>query len=164
MSFYKGRDQIEVTAAANAAMHVQTVRGNYEGHTKREVTRAKEVRRAQAMMGNASKKDFKGMVSNNMVPNCPIDCHDIAYAHNIFGPDLASIRGKTVRHTPAPVVADYVAILRGIGERNRIVTMAADVFFVDGIAFLVMLSQEIRFVTAEHIPVRTAKSLSKHLD
>ncbi len=82
----------------------------------------------------------------------------------IFGSDLASIQGKTVRHTPAPVVADYVAILRGIGERNRIVTMAADVFFVDGIAFLVTLSQEIRFVTAEHIPVRTAKSLSKHLD
>ncbi len=78
VSFCKGQDQIEATAAANAAMHVQTVRGNYEVHTKKEVTRAKEARHAQAMMGNPSKKDFKGMVSNNMVPNCPIDCHDIA--------------------------------------------------------------------------------------
>jgi hypothetical protein len=69
-----------------------------------------------------------------------------------------------VRHTLAPVVADYVAVLRGIVERNQIVTMAADVFFVDGIAFLVTLSWKIRFVTAEHVPVRTAKSLSKHLD
>ena len=119
-------------------LQVQTVQGNYEGHTKREVTRAKEARRAQAMMGNPSKKNFKGMVSNNMVPSCPIDCHNIANAHNIFGPDLASIQGKMVRHTPAPVVADYVAIPRGIVERNQIVTMAADVSFVDGIAFLVM--------------------------
>ncbi len=62
------------------------------------------------------------------------------------------------------MVADYVAIPRGIVVRNQIVTMAADVFFVDGIAFLVTLSRKIRFVTAEHVPVRTAKSLSKHLD
>ncbi len=128
------------------------------------MTRAKEVRRAQAMMGNASKKDFKGMVSNNMVPNCPIDGHNIANARNIFGPDLVSIRGKTVRHMPAPVVADYIAIPWGIVEWNQIVTMVADVFLVDGIAFLVTLSWKIRFVTAEHIPVRTAKSLTKHLD
>jgi hypothetical protein len=114
VSFREGRDQIKVPAAANAAMHVQTVRGNYEGHTKREVMRANEARHAQAMMGNPSKKDFKDMVSNNMVPNCPIDFHNIANVNNIFGPDLASIRGKTVRHTPAPVVADYVAIPRGI--------------------------------------------------
>jgi hypothetical protein len=77
VSFRKGQDQIKATVAANAAMHVQTVQGNYKGHTKREVMRAKEARRAQAMMGNPSKKDFKGMVCNNIVPNCPIDCHDI---------------------------------------------------------------------------------------
>jgi hypothetical protein len=91
VSFRGGQDQIKATAAMNAAMHVQTVQGNYKGHTKREMTRAKEARRAQAMMRNPSEHDFKGMVSNNMVPNCPIDCHDIAYACNIFGPDLASI-------------------------------------------------------------------------
>ncbi len=34
---------------------VQTVQGNYDGVTKREVLKAKEVRRAQAMLGNPSK-------------------------------------------------------------------------------------------------------------
>ena len=89
---------------------------------------------------------------------------NIANLGNIFSLDLTSIQGKMVRHTPAPVVADYVAIPWGIVERNQIVMMAADVFFVDSIAFLVTLSRMIRFVTAEHVPVRTAKSLSKHLD
>jgi hypothetical protein len=37
--------------------YIQTVHGNYEGYTKREVTQAKEARRAQAMMGNPSEKD-----------------------------------------------------------------------------------------------------------
>jgi hypothetical protein len=40
-------------------LHVQTVRGNYEGHMKRDVLQAKEARHAQAMIGNPSKGDYK---------------------------------------------------------------------------------------------------------
>ncbi len=77
-------------------MHVQTVRGNYDGHTKRDVLQAKEVRHAQAMTGNPSEGDFKGMVSGNLIKNCPVTTTDITNARTIFGPDLASVRGKTV--------------------------------------------------------------------
>jgi hypothetical protein len=41
--------------------YIQTVHRNYEGYTKREVMQAKEARRAQAMMGNLSEKDYKGI-------------------------------------------------------------------------------------------------------
>jgi hypothetical protein len=61
------------------------------------------------------------------------------------------------------VVADYVAVPCLLVEQNGIVTMAADVFFVDGAAFLVTLSRRIKFIIAEHVPVRTAISLSKHI-
>ncbi len=43
-------------------------------------------------------------------------------------------------------------------------TFAADVFFVDGTAFLITMSRRIKFVTAEHVPVHRAKSLAKHID
>ena len=43
-------------------------------------------------------------------------------------------------------------------------TLAADVFFVDGIAFLLTVSRNIKFITAEHVATRTAKSLSNHFD
>ena len=43
------------------------------------------------------------------------------------------------------------------------ITLAADVFFVDGTAFLLTVARMMKFVTAEHVPVRTAMSLSKHL-
>ena len=66
---------------------VQTVRGNYEGYTKREVLKAKEARRAQAMMGNPSEADYKGMVSHNLMPNCPVTSSNITNAKAIFGPD-----------------------------------------------------------------------------
>jgi hypothetical protein len=144
-------------------LHVQTVRGNYEGHTKRDVLQAKESRRAQAMIGDPSKGDFEGMVSGKLIKNCPITTTNITNACNIFGPDLASIQGKTVQWTPAPVVADYVAIPCLLVEQNGIVTMAADVFFVDGMAFLITLSRWIKFIFVEHVPVWTAISLSKHI-
>jgi hypothetical protein len=115
------------------------------------------------MLGNPSEKDFQGLVSGNLIPNCPIARADISNACKMFGPDLTSIRGKTVRQTPAPVVADYVAISWQLVDANEAVTLMADVFFVDGITFLITVSRRIKFATTEHLPVRTATSLSKHL-
>ena len=142
---------------------VQTVRGNYEGYTKREVLRTKEARQGQALLGNPSEKDYRGMVSSNMIKNCPISTSDVSNARAIFGPDLASVRGKTVRRTPAPVVADYISVPRSLVETNRIITLAADVFFVDGTPFLTTVARRMKFVTAEHVPVRMATNLSKHI-
>jgi hypothetical protein len=115
------------------------------------------------MIGNVSEGDYQGLVRNNMISNCPITVADITNTRAIFDPDLASVRGKTVRRTPGPVVADHVAVPRSVVERNRVVTIAADVFFVDSIAFLVTVSQNIKFVTVEHLPVRTANALVKHI-
>jgi hypothetical protein len=144
-------------------MLVQTVRGSYEGFTEREVIKAQEARVAQAMLGNPSKKDFQGLVSGNLILNCPITRANTSNACKTFGPDLASIHGKTVQRTPAPVVADYMAIPRQLVDANKAVTLMADVFFVDGIALLITVSRRIKFVTTKHLPVRTEMSLSKHL-
>ncbi len=69
-----------------------------------------------------------------------------------------------MRHTPAPVVADYVNVPRLVVETNKIVTMMADFFFVDGMAFLITVSWCIKFIKAEHLQIRTATSLCKHLE
>ena len=55
-----------------ARSFVQMVRQNYEGFAKKEVLQAKEERQAMALIGNPSKNGFKGLVSNNMITNCPI--------------------------------------------------------------------------------------------
>ena len=109
---------------------MQTVQGNYKGYPKREVLKVKEARRAQAMMGNPSEKDYKTMVSNNLIPECPITPSDISNARAIFGPDLPSVRGKTVQKRPAQVVGDYVAVPRSLVDANKALTLAADVFLL----------------------------------
>ena len=56
------------------------------------------------------------------------------------GPDIPRMRGATVWRRPAPVVTDYVAVPGSLVEANKVITLAADVFFVDGTVFLLTVS------------------------
>ncbi len=68
-----------------------------------------------------------------------------------------------MQKTPVPVVSEYVLVPRDMVEWNKIVTLAADVYFVDGAAFLLSLSRQIKFIAVEYVATHMAKSLSKHL-
>jgi hypothetical protein len=92
------------------------------------------------------------MIRANMIRNCPFTPTDITASDKIFGPDFASLKGKTVRNTPAPVLTDYVKIPQEIIELNKDVTLASDVMFVCGLGFLVSASRKLKFTTIEHVP------------
>ena len=65
---------------------------------------------AQGMIGHPSERDFKSMVSNNMIQNWPITASDITSSHTIFGSNLAGTRGNTVRQNPDRLVMYYAAL------------------------------------------------------
>ena len=56
---------------------------------------ANDARRWHAMMGNPSEKDYKGMVSNSLITDCPITLSDVTNVCAMFGPELTSNQGKT---------------------------------------------------------------------
>ena len=58
---------------------------------------------------------------------------------------------------------EYVAVPKELVSRHKLISIAADVFFVDGIEFLLTVAIKLNFVTVEHTPVCTAKSLVKHI-
>ncbi len=70
-----------------ATAFLQTIGQNYKGYTKKEVLKGQEKRRTIGLIRNPSKNDFKGMVSNNMIKNCPLTTPAITNAQNIFGKD-----------------------------------------------------------------------------
>ena len=57
-------------------------------------------------------RDFGNMASSNMIINCPVTFEYVKYAKLIFGPDVTSLKGESVRHKPASNVTDYVEIPR----------------------------------------------------
>jgi len=95
-----------------------------------------------------------------MISNCPVTANAVKNAHQIFGPDLAGIRGRTVRRPPESVTTDYVQIPRAIQERHQLVTLAVDVMFINGVPFLVSVARGLNLVTAEFTPSQTAKHLA----
>ena len=68
-----------------------------------------------------------------------------------------------LKGTPVPVVADHVVVPQGVKDQNKTVMLAADMFFLDGIAFLVTILLNIKFVTVEHLPTGMAGALAKHV-
>jgi hypothetical protein len=46
------------------------------------------------MVGYPSNKDFNNMVRSNMIKNCPVISKSVSEANKIFGPDIASMKGK----------------------------------------------------------------------
>ncbi len=93
-----------------ALSFVQMVQGNMEGFTKCEVKEAQKAREAQAMLGHPTNRNFLGMVHGGMISNCPVTANAVTNDHQIFGPDLAGVRGSTVRRPPESVTTDYVQI------------------------------------------------------
>ena len=114
------------------------------------------------MIGNTSYRDFKSIVSNNMIQKFPIAASGVPNYHTLFGPNLAGTRGKTVWHNLDRALMGYISVPKYFLKLHKFVTLVADVMFVNGATFLITMSRGIKFVTVEHIPARTDKQLSKY--
>ena len=76
-------------------------------------------------------------MSHNQTKNCPVDYKDVTNTYKIFGPDLAGVRGKTVRRKPERVVMNYVETPPEIRRRLSQITLTGDVMFVNKLPFFV---------------------------
>ena len=94
---------------------------------------------------------FKRMVREKLITNCPVTVQDVENANRIFGPDLANLRGKTIRTKLEHVRIEYVQIPWDFVELHKYVTLVADVMFVNGLPFLVTSLQGISLVTIEYL-------------
>jgi hypothetical protein len=72
------------------------------------------------MIGNPSEQEFAGMVREKLITNCPVTVQDVHNANQIFGPDLANLKGKTTRTKPEHVRVDYVKIPRDFNEMHKV--------------------------------------------
>ena len=147
----------------NSVALAQTVKQNMEQFTDAQVKKAIAARRIQAMLAYPASATFKNLVSSNSLLNCPVSPADVTNAQTIFGPDLGRLRGMTRRKKPVRVEVEFQKIPNDFYRLHKFVTLVADVMFVNGLAFFTTRSRDIRLITAEHVPHRSAAELSKSL-
>ena len=100
---------------------VDTVKESVEGLSQHRYESTKQTRRDLAMVGYPSYKDFNNMVRAGMIPNRPVTLEEIKNVHAIFGPDVPSLKGKTVRLKPKPVVSNCVNTPKDIVQIHQTV-------------------------------------------
>ncbi len=161
---YEDEEKGNEDEQSNNLLMVNTVRKNFEGFIKHEIKMAQEARKLQGMIGNPMDREFTGMVHEKLIANSPVTVHDVQDAYQIFGPDLANLRGKTTRSKSEHMRVDYVKIPWDFVEMHKYVTIVADMMFVNGLPFLVISSRGISLITIEFLPSRTAKCLASSME
>ena len=116
---------------------VATVDGNRQLYARADVEAADQARILAQRLGGASDKDLAKMCRMGVIKNNPVAPQDIHRATRIYGPDLASVRGKTTRKAP-PIVNFEERIPRLLVSSELVGHL--DLFFVEGIPFLLCVA------------------------
>jgi hypothetical protein len=140
---------------------INTVSENKEGFTKRQIKAAEAARTLYATLSYPSWRDFRWIIRSNQIKDCPVSVQDVDAAFEIWGKNVAALKGKTTRRKPIPVAEDFVRIPKEILNMHKDVALTADVFFVNKIPFFITLSRKICFTAVNHLPNRTVPEIFK---
>ena len=77
----------------------------------------------------------------------------------IFGPDVGTIKGKTTRRRPTPVIEDLIDIPRELKMAQQKVTVAIDGMTVNSLKFLTSIALNLYYRTAQYLRNSTASDL-----
>jgi Reverse transcriptase (RNA-dependent DNA polymerase)/Zinc knuckle len=155
----RGLYYMDASSNSGGVALVNTVAENRLNYTNRDYSRAVLARNIQKIIGRPSTRAFLKIIEKNLLPNCPITQKDIIAAEKIFGPDVGSLKGKTVRRAAERVEGLTVDIPASLVSRYVDVTVGVDIMFVNKIPFLVSISRHIKFCTAELLQNQQSKTL-----
>jgi hypothetical protein len=100
-------------------LFLNTVAGNRRAYTWHEIEGADRAREVYKKIGRPSEQEFANILQHNMIQNCPMTPDDAKRALNIYGPDVTTLKGKTMKkqnsgipnyqvvRIPAPIITQY---------------------------------------------------------
>jgi hypothetical protein len=119
----------------NRSVNVTSVSQNIQEYSVREQTNAKRAKDLSKYMGYPSPQSLIDMINQGAIVNCPVTAKDVARANNIFGPDLASVRGKTRKGKIKVPPVEFLP-----REISSDLVLNTDIMFVNSNAFLISVS------------------------
>jgi hypothetical protein len=120
-------------------------------YSERQLKRADAARTLMHTLAYPTFKDMKAVLKMNSIEDCPVTEQDVDLAIQIYGPDMASLKGKTTRRKPSLDVEDVVSLPAELINAQRDVVLSIDTLFVNGMAFLTTISAHIRYRTAQWV-------------
>ena len=76
------------------------------------------------------------MINGNFIKNCPVTVDDINTAEKIYGPNIGTLKGKSVRRRPPVVRQDNIEIPEEILQLEDEIILYIDNMFVNDLLLL----------------------------
>ena len=86
--------QVTDECSARSPHFPQTVEDNEQYYSQQQIARAKAARDLLHLVGFPSLKDLKKIITMNAIANCLITHDDVDITEEIYGPDVAILKGK----------------------------------------------------------------------
>lgn len=148
--------QTVVLPRQSIAFPVVTVDGNKVGFTKREIQLADEAVRLSATLGFPSTQNLIDALNQGRVRSTSVTAKDVRRAKFIYGPPVPSLMGKTKRSSPDTVNSPDVSLTP---STLADITLCADIFFVNGLAFFITISLRICLTTTKYLTDRKSTTV-----
>ena len=94
-----------------------------------------------------------------MLRDCAVTIDDVKRCFKIFGKDVPSLKGSTVRQKGKRVVLEIVNVPRYILDKNKKVILDGDNFFTNKLPFFTSLGRNIDFNTIQHLLNRKKQTI-----
>jgi hypothetical protein len=124
---------------------ISTVAENRKGYTLRQFERAKEARKLYHIVNTLTMNNFKSLLRMNDIQNCPVTVEDANISEKIFGPDMSSLKGKSMRCKPKPVRSDLIEIPNEIITKHHDIDLCMDAIYVNECGMLTAIDRTIKF-------------------
>ena len=111
MEFRMHRSRLHYCDPCNKhCLFINTVSGNKEGYTQRQVKSAEFARTLYAKLCYPSCKDFKCVIRSNQIKDCPVTVEDVDVFLKIWGKNIPKLKVKTTQSKPYTLARDSVKI------------------------------------------------------
>ena len=142
---------------------VNTVAESKKNYTNNDYLRTLRARELQITVGRPSTATFVDLLKRNIVANSPVTPANVEAAEHIFGPDIGSLKGKTMRRNPLIVDSPVSPIPANILKWYQKVTLCVDIMYINRVVMLVSISRNIKFTTIEAIPNNKSSTILKSI-
>ena len=89
---------------------------------------------------------------------------DIDIFEKILGPDVTTLKGKTVRNKPKSVVNDYIGITQELNDTHQNIELCADIMYIQRQIICISIYKRIKFIAIQDIIDGNFLILNKSFD
>jgi hypothetical protein len=154
----------EAAEVQECSLVAATVEENRKGFSQRQFKDAQKARQLASTLGFPTIQALRDVLKQRLIRNCPVTAQDVDNAEQIFGPNIAALKGKTTRQTPARIRYDYVDIPPEIKQQRDDMTLFMDIFFVCGLPILTSIDNPIKFRASVPLKDRKKEDIYRALD